>query len=105
MLGREYYRRQADICLALSRLAEDPIMAEALIAKANEFLAKAAEAGRDADVPVPSRVVIEHDESDGDDVGRDWGFAIWANICRGIGKIASFFTHGRQHRRTSMGTR
>jgi hypothetical protein len=71
MPGREYYRRQSDICLALSRLAEDPMIAEALIAKANEFLAKAAEAGCGADVPVPSRDVIEHNESDGDDVGRD----------------------------------
>jgi hypothetical protein len=43
MPGPEYYRRQADICLALSLLGEDPIIAEALIGKATAFLAKAKE--------------------------------------------------------------
>jgi hypothetical protein len=46
LLRPNYCRRQADICLGLSLLAEDSVVAMELIAKANEFLVKAEEAER-----------------------------------------------------------
>lgn len=67
MPGPEYYRRQADICLALSLLGEDPIIAEALIAKATEFLAKAKEIEPGAQHPPSPPQEIDRDDVD---VGR-----------------------------------
>jgi hypothetical protein len=54
MPGPEYYRRQADICLGLSLLGEDPVVAEALIAKATELLERAKEAERATEDPLPA---------------------------------------------------
>ena len=70
MPGPEYYRRQADICLALSLLREDPIIAEALIGKATEFLAKAKEVEPGAQRPPSPPREIDRDDPDGVDVGR-----------------------------------
>jgi hypothetical protein len=71
LLGPGYYRRQADICLGLSLLTEDSVIAMELIAKANEFLAKAQEVERNDEVQVPPAHVVDCDELDGGDVGRD----------------------------------
>jgi hypothetical protein len=54
MPGPEYYRRQADICLGLSLLGEDPFIAEALIAKATELLERAKEAERVTEGSLPT---------------------------------------------------
>jgi hypothetical protein len=70
MPGPDYYRRQADICLGLSLLGEDPFIAEALIAKATELLEKAKEAERGTAIPVPPSQLIGRDEIDGVDVDR-----------------------------------
>jgi hypothetical protein len=70
MPGPGYYRRQADICLGLSLLGEDPFIAEALIAKATELLERAKEAERAADIPVPPSQLTGRDEIDGVDAGR-----------------------------------
>jgi hypothetical protein len=69
MPGPEYYRRQADICLALSLLGEDPLIAEALIAKANEFLDRAKEAERGLESPLPPSPLTGEDDRDGVDLG------------------------------------
>ena len=71
MLRPNYCRRQADICLGLSLLAEDSVVAMELIAKANEFLAKAQEAERNDEVQVPPAHVVDCDELDDGDMGRD----------------------------------
>jgi hypothetical protein len=63
--GPDYYRRQADICLALSRLAKDPLMAVALIANAEKFLAKATETECGDELPPH---VIDGDQSDEHDI-------------------------------------
>lgn len=65
-----YYRRQADICLALSLLAEDPVTAMELIAKAEEFLAKARLADRVHHDFAAPRHVAERDDSEGDQTLR-----------------------------------
>jgi hypothetical protein len=67
--GSDYYRRQADICLALSLMGEDPMIAVALIAMARELLEKAEEAERGAEVPPPH--VTDRDPSDDGDARRD----------------------------------
>jgi hypothetical protein len=69
MPGPEYYRRQADICLGLSLLGEDPFIAEALIAKATELLERAKEAERGTEIPVPPSQLTRRDEFDGVDAG------------------------------------
>ena len=66
MPGPDYYRRQADICLGMSVLGEDPAIAAALIALAKEFLAKAEAAERADSAPLPH--VIDREESEGDHI-------------------------------------
>jgi hypothetical protein len=71
MPGPEYYRRQADICLGLSLLGEDPFIAEALIAKATELLEKAKEAERRVEGPPPTSQLTGRDEIIGVDACRE----------------------------------
>ena len=70
MLGSDYYRRQADICLALSLMGEDPAIAVALIAMAKELQKKAEEAGRGDDGPRRWSDDIARDRSREGDVDR-----------------------------------
>jgi hypothetical protein len=62
----KYCRRQADICLALSLLADDHTLASILIARAHQFLAEAeqAEQAERFSDPDESAAAIECDKSD-----------------------------------------
>jgi hypothetical protein len=54
VLSVEYYRRQAEILLAVCLLGADRVIEEALIAKALEFLEKVEEGERGEDVSRPA---------------------------------------------------
>jgi hypothetical protein len=64
----DYYRRQANICVALSLLAEDLLVAVALIEKAEEFLVKARQTECGDEFPPH---VIDCDRSDENDTEFD----------------------------------
>ena len=64
----DYYRRQANICMALSLLAEDLLVAVALIEKAEEFLVKAGQIECGDEFPPH---VIDCDRSDENDTEFD----------------------------------
>jgi hypothetical protein len=64
----KYCRRQADICLALSLLADDHTLASILVARAHQFLAEAEQAEqaeRCADPGEPTAAIGRDNSDDG----------------------------------------